>query len=170
MLHNRLQQQQDRIGNDRRHFHQLFYQLRITQNRAHRDVRSKDLGHISNPLGNGREPVEELEHVLQLFHRLRHRRVENLHHGRKADEIDNVLHGVPLNPFLRPGLCENPGPHPCGVFVKQLEEHRVPDCFGPLSPWSLPGPVRLLCCCCFRRVLSQCVYPHCDTCTTAASH
>ena len=46
-------------------------------------------------------------------HRLRHRSVENLHHGRKADEIDKVLHGVPLNPFLRPRLCENPGPHPC---------------------------------------------------------
>ena len=35
-----------------------------------------------------------------------------------------MLHGVPLDPFLRPRLGENPGPQPRGVFVKQLEEHR----------------------------------------------
>ena len=37
---------QPRIGYDRRHFHQLFHQLRVTQNRTHRDVLRKDLGHF----------------------------------------------------------------------------------------------------------------------------
>ena len=86
---------------------------------------------------------------MQLVHRLRHRSIESLHQGRTADAVDDVLHGVPLDPFLRPGLGENPGPHPRGVFVKQLEDHRFPGFSGPLSPWSsvrsLPGPVRRLC-------------------------
>ena len=64
--------------------------------------------------GNRRKPVEEPEHVWQLFHHLRHWSVENLHHRRAADEVDDVLQGVPLDPFLRPGLGENPGPHPAG--------------------------------------------------------
>ena len=66
--------------------------------------------------GNRRKPVEEPEHVWQLFHHLRHWSVENLHHRRAADEVDDVLQGVPLDPFLRPGLGENPGPHPRGTL------------------------------------------------------
>ena len=62
-------QRNQRKRDDRRHFHQLFCQLRSTQNRAYKDVLSEDLGHFDNRLRNGREPVEELKHVLQLFHR-----------------------------------------------------------------------------------------------------
>ena len=77
------------------------------------DVLGRDLGHFDDLLGIKSMSVsKKLEDVWQLFHRLRHRSVENLHHGREADEVDDVLHGVPLDSFLRPGLCENPGPHP----------------------------------------------------------
>ena len=93
VLLNRVIQHNHGKGDFRRHFRQLFHQLRSTQNRAQRDVLGVDLGHFNNRLGNGREPVEELEHVLQLFHRLRHRIVEKRHH---RDCVDDLFHGAPL--------------------------------------------------------------------------
>ena len=96
----------------------------------------QDLRHFDNLLGIGHERVEETHDVRQLFNHLRHRCIENLHYGSDTHEVSDVLHYVPLDPLLRPGLGENSGPHPRGVFVKQLEEHRIPGCFGLLSPWS----------------------------------
>ena len=63
-----------------------------------------------------------MEDVWQLFHRLRHRSIKNLYHGRTADKVDKVLHGVPLDPFLPPRLGENPGPHPRGKHLRCPEK------------------------------------------------
>ena len=92
-----------------RHFHQLFRQLRVTQNSgSHRDIVEQDLGYFDNLLRIRRERVEEAYDVRQLFHHLRHRCIENLHHGSKAHEVDNVLHGVPLDSLLRPRVRDRP--------------------------------------------------------------
>ena len=95
-------------GGDRdKHFHQLFHQLRIANSRSHRDVLGQALGQFDNLLGIRHERVEETEDVWQLFHRLRHKSIEDLHHGSKADEVENVLHGVPLDLLLWPKrLCQ----------------------------------------------------------------
>ena len=139
---------QPRIGHDRRHFHQLFYQLRVTQNRAHRDVLRKDLGHFNDLLGIGRERVEELEHVWQLFHRLPHRCIKNLHHGSDTHEVRDVLHDVPLDrscgrgsartPSRTPAVSSSnnsentasPAPQPCpsSVPVGRRTFHQTPPC------------------------------------------
>ena len=67
-----------------------------------------------------------LEGVHQLVPRLRHRCIENLHHRSKAHEVDNMLHGVPLDPLLRPWrLCQAGRPPPTGLFVVQAEEHQL---------------------------------------------
>ena len=108
---------------DRRHFHQLFRELRLTNSGSHGNIVRQDLGYFDNLLGIRHERAEEMHDVGQLFHRS------------KAHEIDNVLHSVPLDPLLRPRPGKNPVPHPCGVFVKQLEEHRNPGCFELPSPW-----------------------------------
>ena len=50
-----------------------------------RDVLGQDLGHFDNLLGIRHERVDETEDVWQLFHCLRHKSVEDLHHGSKAD-------------------------------------------------------------------------------------
>ena len=47
-LHNLLQQ---RLGYDRRHFHQLFHQLRLANCRSQGDVLRQDRGHFDNLLG-----------------------------------------------------------------------------------------------------------------------
>ena len=55
-------------------------------------------------------------------HRLQHKYIENLHHG---SEVGKLLHGVALDPLLRPRLSESLGPPPAGLFLVQLEELRL---------------------------------------------
>ena len=83
----------------RRHVHQLFRQLRITYQASRRDVLEDDLGHFNNLLGNRHKRIDEPEHFHQLVHRLRHGSIEqrDLRHA-----VDNLLHGAPLHPLLRP--------------------------------------------------------------------
>ena len=108
------------IGHDRRHFNQLFRQLRIAHCDAHRDVLTRDLGHFDNLLGIRHERIEELEHVWQLFHRLRRRIIEK---KQQRDGIDNLLHSAPQNPLLRPGQGRNPvRPRPAELFFVEAEE------------------------------------------------
>ena len=83
-----------------RHFHQLFHQLRFANDRSHRDVLGQDLGHFDDLFGIGHERVEELEHVWQLVHHLRHRCIENLHHQSHTHKVDNMLHSVSQDPLL----------------------------------------------------------------------
>ena len=109
LLHTELQ---PGIGYDRWHFHQLFHLLRLANYRSQGDVLGQDLRHFDDLLGIRHERVEETEDVWQLFHRLRHRSIEDLHHGSKADEVDNVLQGVPLDPLLRSHLDERWRPAP----------------------------------------------------------
>ena len=115
LLHSQLQQGK---GYDRRHFHQLFRQLRVAHRGAHRDVIKQDLGHFDNLLGNRQKRVEKAHDIRQLFHHLRHKCINNLHHGSTAHEVDNVLHGVPLDTLLRPRVRDRPRPHlPFGVLL-----------------------------------------------------
>ena len=86
--------------------------LRLANCRSQGDVLGQDLRHFDDLLGIKHERVEETEDVWQLFHRLRHRSIEDLHHGSKADEVDNVLQGVPLDPLLRSHLDERWPPAP----------------------------------------------------------
>ena len=95
LLHNPLQRGK---GYDRRHFHQLFRQLRIANSGSQRDVMGQDLGHCDNLLGNRGERVEEAHCVLQLFHHLRRKIVKKQH---RRDCIDDLLHGAPQIPAAR---------------------------------------------------------------------
>ena len=109
---------QGRIGNDRRHCHHLFRQLCIAHNGAHRNVLRQDLGHFDSLLRNRQKRVEELEHVWQLFHHLRRRIVES----RQRGEVDDLLNGAPLYPFLRSGHGKKQvRPRPAGLFFKAEE-------------------------------------------------
>ena len=66
------------------------------------DVVESDLGHYDHLLRN--HGVEWPEHFHQLVHCLRHRSVEDLHH---QSDVGHLLHGVPLDPLLRPWrLCQ----------------------------------------------------------------
>ena len=76
---------------NRRHFNQLFRQLRFTNRESRRDVVNEDLGHFNNLLVN--RDVQELVDLHQLFSHQRHLNIE-----RRQD--------APLNPLLRPDLVE----------------------------------------------------------------
>ena len=120
LLYNPLQRGK---GYDRRHFHQLFRQLRVANSGLHGDIIGQDLGHFDNLLGIRRELVEEMHDVRQLFHHLRHRIVES---RQRRDSIDNPLHGAPQNPLLRPGQGRKPvRPRPARLFFVEAEEHRL---------------------------------------------
>ena len=68
--------------------------------------------------------------ILQLFHRLRHRCSENLHRGTTAHEVDNVLHGVPLDLLLRPDASEAVRPRPGGMHFFGRQEKST-QCLPP---------------------------------------
>ena len=108
-------------GVDRdRHVHQLFRLLRLTENRTRKAGWPGDLGHFD--LLRGHTEVHDLQHILQLAHPLRHRSIEDLHHG---SEFAKLVHGVPRNPLLWPRrLCQAGRPPPAKLFVVQTEEHR----------------------------------------------
>ena len=86
---------------DRRHVHQLFRQLRLANCRSQGDVLRQDLGHFDNLLGI-RERPKELQEIWQLLHHLRRRIIE----CRQRGDVDNLLHGAPLYPLLRPDVVE----------------------------------------------------------------
>ena len=72
-----------------------------------RDVIEQDLGHLDNLLRNAE--IERRENTKeQLFHHQRHRNVES----RKQRSVDHLVHGVPLDPCLRPRVCDRPRPCP----------------------------------------------------------
>ena len=126
-----------------------------------------DLGHVDNLL-DGQLRVQRPEEVHQLLSQLRHRSIENLHE--RADDV-LMLHGVPQYPLLWPRVQDWPWPQPCGVFVKQLEVHRIPGhsllrrdvrglCTGgPLSPWGFVQVAPLTSLCAVVSGHRQC---HCD--------
>ena len=39
--------------------------------------------------------------------------------------VDDLFHGAPLVPLLRPDLKESVRPSPFGVLAEQIEEHRI---------------------------------------------
>ena len=123
-----MQQRNHRKRDDRRHFHQLFCQLRSTQNRAHRDVLSEDLGHFDDLHRNMR--VQILEEIHQLFHLLRHRIVEQKH---QRDCVDNRLPRCAAEPVPagQPPQAE--------ALAATLRCPRQTTRRTPLPPWSWPS-------------------------------
>ena len=86
---------------------QLFHQLWLTTQASRRDVLEDDLGHVDNLLGIRTQRIEETEDVHQLFAHQRHRDVKNRQRRRG---VDDLVHGVLLNPLLRPDLVEAVSP------------------------------------------------------------
>ena len=96
LLHSPLKER--RVGYGRRHFHQLFHQLRVATPTSRRNIVRQDLRHFDDRLGNHQQlRGKELHDIRQLFHRLQHKSIESL------DQLvrDAV---VPLHLPLRPGL------------------------------------------------------------------
>ena len=82
-----------------------------------------------------------LEDVHQLVHPQRHWYIENLHRG---SDVGKLLHGVPLDPFLRLDVNGRSGGDPAaGTSSTSKEKYSVPavgeeDSPGsshPPSPW-----------------------------------
>ena len=109
LFHSPLQKR--RIGNDRRHFHQLFHQLWLTTQTSRRDVLQRELGHAENLPGNRTQRTEETEDIHQLFSHQQHRDVKNRQRRRG---VDDLVHWVLLNPLLRPDASEAVRPRPGG--------------------------------------------------------
>ena len=144
---------------NRRHFHQLFRQLRVATQTSRRNFVRQDLRHSDDLLGNRRECGEELHEVRQLFHHLRHRVVEKRH---QRNSVDDLLHGAPQNPLLRSGQGNDPvrpGAPELRHTVIVVEREVLcagllgEECFRNLAvycvSYSSPGPVLplSLCCC-----------------------
>ena len=84
----------------RRHFHQLFRRLRHRKNPTRRRTRKAgDLGHFDLLLGD--KEVDDLQHVLQLVHHLRHKDVKS---RQPRSDVSKLLHSVPQNLLPRPDL------------------------------------------------------------------
>ena len=118
-----------RTGYDRRHFHQLFHQLRVAHRGAHRDVIEQDLGHFDSLLGNRLKRVEEAHDVRQLIHRQRHRIIEKRH---QRGCVDDMFHGAPLYPRMQTGQGSDP------VRPSSFGVPRQTDLSTPNPPWSWP--------------------------------
>ena len=99
--------------------HQLFCHLRHAEHSGLRDdVLRSDLGHVDHLLRH--HSFDRPEHFHQLVHCLRHRSVEDLHHG---SNFGRLLHGAPLDSLLRSRrLCQAGRPPPAGLFFVQAEE------------------------------------------------
>ena len=110
---------------DCRHFHQLFRPLLL-----------RDLGHCDNLFGG--QSVQPLHEFHQLVPHLRHTQIENLHEG---TDVDDVLHGAPLDPLLRPPRLHQTGRpqprHRHALIVQREELCACGDCGQRrlLSPW-----------------------------------
>ena len=89
----------------------------------------RDFGHFDSLLGN--EDIEQPAYLHQLVLPLRHRNVKrrNEEHG-----VDNLFHGVPLVPLLRPDLVEPVRPRAPEFFLVQREELGVPGHTRRLAP------------------------------------
>ena len=103
----------------------------------------QDLRHFDNRLGVRPENVEELHEVRQLFHRLRHRCIQNLYH---KGINGNLLHGTLLIPLLWPRRLTQTGwpgtPRRHHVLVRKFV---VLGACVLLSPWGVVlGPGRLV--------------------------
>ena len=106
----------------RRHFHQLFRFLRTTYRRTLRDSVRRDLRHGDNLLDKRRR-VDLLHEFHHLSPHLRHQNIENLN---RHEGLEDLLHGVPLDPRLWPHLNERcrPGGKHVPVVVKS-KVHRA---------------------------------------------
>ena len=87
--------------------HQLFRQLRCTEDCASSTGWTDNLGHFNNLLGN--RDVQDLEGLHHLFSHQRHGGIEQRNDRHAVDELP---HGVALNPLLRPPLDERRRQHP----------------------------------------------------------
>ena len=121
---NVLQHPDKRRSQDRRHFHQEFRQLRPANQRSHRDVLEDDLGHFNNLLGKRYKRIDKLEHIHQLFHHQRRRRIES----QEQRGVDSLLHSAPLNPPLRPDASEAVRPRPGGRWLVVVEKEVLHTC------------------------------------------
>ena len=98
VLGNKLLQRRKR--QHRRHFHQLFCQLRVATQPSQRNIKRQNFRHFDNRLGNHRQLCgRELHDIRQLFPNLRHRNIETM------DQLvrDAI---VALSLPLRPGLLQ----------------------------------------------------------------
>ena len=75
--------------------------------------------------------IELPAHLHQLVLHLRHRNIERRHDERV---VDNLYHGAPLIPLLRPDLEEPVRPHSPEFFIPQREELGVPCHTRRLAP------------------------------------
>ena len=128
---------------NRRHFRQLFRQLRVATQTSRRNIVRQDLRHFDNRLRVRPENVEELHEVRQLFHHLRHRCIQNLYH---RGINGNLLHGTQLIPLLWPPRLTQTGwpgtPRWHLIFVGKCV---VLGASVLLSPWGVVlGPGRLV--------------------------
>ena len=81
-----------------RHFHQLFHRQRHAKHGSLRDpVLESDLGHF-DPVLDRHGRVEALQDDHRLVNHLRHGSIEQRDH---RHAVDNLLHGVSLDPLLR---------------------------------------------------------------------
>ena len=124
------------------HVHQLVHQLRLLEQRALWDLVQHDLGHLDHLLDVRQRVVGDLEHFRQLV--LRHEGVEN-RDGR--DRIDDLLHGAPLHPLLRPDVRETVKPRtaePRHAVVVEEEVLRAgergEEQRGFFRPWPCASP------------------------------
>ena len=76
--------------------------------------------------------------VEELLHHQRRRSIDDLHLRSKAHEVGQMLHGVPLNPLLRPDVGETVRPRTPELFLKQREQLGFPLGLDRLlAPWSV---------------------------------
>ena len=121
---NVLQHPDKRRSQDRRHFQQEFRRLRLANQRSHSHVLEDDLGHFNNLLGKRYKRIDKLEHIHQLFHHQRRRRIES----QEQRGVDSLLHSAPLNPPLRPDASEAVRPRPGGRWLVVVEKEVLHTC------------------------------------------
>ena len=148
LLDNQLLEQ--RIRQHRRHFHQLFCQLRLATQPSQRNIMRQDLGHFDNRLGNHWQQCgKELHDIRQLFSRLRHRDIETMDHRAAPSSPAARAPTVPLAaPPGGPAIVR-------GEFIVLGRSH--PGVGRPLAPWSV---VHLRPCTSERRVVQGCGQLH----------
>ena len=102
------------------HFHQLLHQLRLATRKSRRDLLEDDLEHVDSLVGNRRKRVDEVEDSRSCSTN------KNIEHRQTKRGVDDLLHSVPLYPFLRADTNEAFRPSPFGVLKSS----------GTLSSWS----------------------------------
>ena len=103
-----------------RHFHQLFRRLRLRSRSTRRTRRTGDRGHFDNLLGH--RAIQHPQGVRHVVHRLRHRKIEDLHE--RADGAE-IFHDVPHHLVLPASdLRQRCWQAPAGLFF-EAEELRL---------------------------------------------